>query len=173
MGYTQPRPAATQLRLSAGINVPILLVFESVFRVASMGTYNEYAPMDAPWKRIQIRRNIGTFIPADSLMHCVTSFTRPNLTFFISNEHIHHMHRRMCLVCRRIQILRNPVYLFFSCPLTFGPYSTFVAVWAPGWTMSYPQTASYGPAWVCSAFASDVSTLPRPWAGAQSTRLIG
>jgi hypothetical protein len=36
------------LRPSAGINVPILLVFESVFRVASMGTYNEYAPMDAP-----------------------------------------------------------------------------------------------------------------------------
>jgi hypothetical protein len=37
-----------ELRLSAGINVPILLVFESVFRVASMGTDNEYAPMDAP-----------------------------------------------------------------------------------------------------------------------------
>jgi hypothetical protein len=29
-------------------NIPILLVFESVFRVASMGTYDKYAPIDAP-----------------------------------------------------------------------------------------------------------------------------
>jgi hypothetical protein len=29
-------------------NAPILLVFESVFTVASMGTYNEYAPIEAP-----------------------------------------------------------------------------------------------------------------------------
>jgi len=29
-------------------NAPILLVFESVFRVASMGVYNKYAPIDAP-----------------------------------------------------------------------------------------------------------------------------
>jgi hypothetical protein len=29
-------------------NIPILLVFETVFRVTSMGTYNKYAPIDAP-----------------------------------------------------------------------------------------------------------------------------
>ena len=29
-------------------NEPILLVFESVFGVASMGTYNQYAPIEAP-----------------------------------------------------------------------------------------------------------------------------
>jgi hypothetical protein len=36
------------VRAEEGINATILLVFESVFGVASMDTYNEYAPIDAP-----------------------------------------------------------------------------------------------------------------------------
>ena len=36
------------LRAEEGINATILLAFESVFGVASMGTYNTYAPIDAP-----------------------------------------------------------------------------------------------------------------------------
>jgi hypothetical protein len=31
-------------------NVPILLVFESVFSVVSRGTYNKYAPLEATLK---------------------------------------------------------------------------------------------------------------------------
>jgi hypothetical protein len=37
-----------ELRDEEETNVPILLVFESVFGVASMGTYNQYAPIEAP-----------------------------------------------------------------------------------------------------------------------------
>ena len=58
---------STLLRDVEKINIPILLVYESVFRVASMGTDNRYAPIDAPRKRIQILRNIGILIFSTSL----------------------------------------------------------------------------------------------------------
>jgi hypothetical protein len=38
----------TVLRDEKETDIPILLVFESVFGVASMGTDNKYAPIDAP-----------------------------------------------------------------------------------------------------------------------------
>ena len=52
------------------INIPISLVYESVFRVASMGTDNRYAPIDAPRKRIQILRNIGIFVQMGNYISC-------------------------------------------------------------------------------------------------------
>jgi hypothetical protein len=44
-----------------------------------MGTYNKYAPVDAPWKRFQIRRNGVAFIPSSEL-------TPLHYCFFIKNE---------------------------------------------------------------------------------------
>ena len=38
-------------------NSSIWLVFAPVFGVASTGTYNKYAPADAPWRPTQIRRH--------------------------------------------------------------------------------------------------------------------
>jgi hypothetical protein len=43
-----PAPLPLKLRDEEETNVPILLVFESVFGVASMGTDNKYAPIEAP-----------------------------------------------------------------------------------------------------------------------------
>jgi hypothetical protein len=45
-----------QIRLAEKNNAPILLVFAPVYGVASTGTYNKYAPADAPCRRTQIRR---------------------------------------------------------------------------------------------------------------------
>jgi hypothetical protein len=44
------------LRLAEKNNSTILLVFATVYGVASTGTYPEYAPADAPCRRTQIRR---------------------------------------------------------------------------------------------------------------------
>jgi hypothetical protein len=43
-----PAPLPLKLRDEEETNLPILLVFESVFGVASMGTDNKYAPIEAP-----------------------------------------------------------------------------------------------------------------------------
>jgi hypothetical protein len=48
----------TLLRLVEKNNSPILLVFAPVYGVASTGTYNKYAPADAPCRRTQIRRHL-------------------------------------------------------------------------------------------------------------------
>jgi outer membrane lipoprotein len=57
----------TILRLSAGINVPILRRIWIRFQSASMGAYLLYVPIDATRKTDSKTSKMGTFIPADSL----------------------------------------------------------------------------------------------------------
>jgi hypothetical protein len=57
------------LRLAEKNNSPILLVFATVFGVASTGTYNKYALADAPCRRTQIRRHlVELFFPASLIV---------------------------------------------------------------------------------------------------------
>jgi hypothetical protein len=57
------------LRLVEKNNSPILLVFASVYGVTSTGTYNEYAPAEAPCRRKQIQRLLVDLFSSTSLIH--------------------------------------------------------------------------------------------------------
>ncbi|WP_173179771.1 hypothetical protein [Desulfosarcina ovata] len=52
-------PKQRGLRLAERNNSIILLVFVPVYRVAATGTYSRYAPVAAPCRRTQIRRDLG------------------------------------------------------------------------------------------------------------------
>jgi hypothetical protein len=55
------------LRLAGKNNSTIVLVFATVYGVASTGTYPKYAPADAPCRRTQIRRHLMEFFFPASL----------------------------------------------------------------------------------------------------------
>ncbi|VTR65493.1 hypothetical protein DESC_340016 [Desulfosarcina cetonica] len=65
--HPEASPTDVDIRLPEINNSAILLVFVPVYRVAATGTYSRYAPVAAPCRRPQIRRDLGELFISGNL----------------------------------------------------------------------------------------------------------